>query len=92
MPVAPWKDKLRLESTKIFVEVTDDAREFSQRAGEMRRMDCVDCHNRPAHRFAASPESAVDAGGIHPVLFQETPVRGHVPRDFAKEREDLCFR
>ncbi len=26
-----------------------------------RRMDCVDCHNRPAHRFGASPERAVDA-------------------------------
>jgi hypothetical protein len=31
------------------------------KAGELRRMDCVDCHNRPAHRFAASPERAVDA-------------------------------
>jgi nitrate/TMAO reductase-like tetraheme cytochrome c subunit len=28
--------------------------------GELRRMDCVDCHNRPAHRFANSPERAVD--------------------------------
>jgi hypothetical protein len=26
-----------------------------------RRMDCLDCHNRPAHRFAASPEREVDA-------------------------------
>jgi hypothetical protein len=26
-----------------------------------RRMDCLDCHNRPAHRFGASPERAVDA-------------------------------
>ena len=26
-----------------------------------RRMDCLDCHNRPAHRFASSPERAVDA-------------------------------
>lgn len=24
MPVAPWKDKLRIDSTKVFVEVTDD--------------------------------------------------------------------
>jgi NapC/NirT cytochrome c family, N-terminal region len=30
-------------------------------AGERRRMDCMDCHNRPAHRFFASPERAVDA-------------------------------
>ncbi|HSC27758.1 MAG TPA: NapC/NirT family cytochrome c [Vicinamibacterales bacterium] len=28
--------------------------------GERRRMDCVDCHNRPSHPFSASPERAVD--------------------------------
>jgi NapC/NirT cytochrome c family protein len=28
---------------------------------ERRRMDCMDCHNRPSHRFFASPERAVDA-------------------------------
>ena len=26
-----------------------------------RRMDCLDCHNRPAHTFAYTPERAVDA-------------------------------
>ena len=30
-------------------------------SGPTRVMDCTDCHNRPAHRFAASPERAVDA-------------------------------
>ena len=25
-----------------------------------RRMDCLDCHSRPAHRFGATPERAVD--------------------------------
>ena len=25
-----------------------------------RRMDCLDCHNRPAHRFSVSPEREVD--------------------------------
>jgi nitrate/TMAO reductase-like tetraheme cytochrome c subunit len=29
--------------------------------GERRVMDCVDCHNRPSHTFAASAERAVDA-------------------------------
>jgi nitrate/TMAO reductase-like tetraheme cytochrome c subunit len=29
-------------------------------AGEPRRMDCVDCHNRPTHDFFATPERAVD--------------------------------
>jgi len=29
-------------------------------AGERRTMDCMDCHNRPAHTFEPSPERAVD--------------------------------
>jgi len=41
-------------------------------AGESRRMDCVDCHNRPTHTFAATPERAVDgaifAGAIPATL------------------------
>jgi hypothetical protein len=28
--------------------------------GEHRRMDCMDCHNRPSHQIAATPERAVD--------------------------------
>jgi NapC/NirT cytochrome c family protein len=38
----------------------------SRPAGELRRMDCLDCHTRPAHTFSASAESTVDraiAGG-----------------------------
>jgi hypothetical protein len=30
-------------------------------AGERRQMDCVDCHNRPTHAMAATPERAVNA-------------------------------
>lgn len=32
---------------------------FSGKA--LRPMVCIDCHNRPAHRFGSSPERAVDA-------------------------------
>ncbi|MBI3048007.1 MAG: NapC/NirT family cytochrome c [Acidobacteria bacterium] len=39
---------------------------------ERRRMDCMDCHNRPAHPFALSAERAVDSaiaiGEIAPTL------------------------
>lgn len=39
-------------------------------AGERRDMDCLDCHNRPAHTFEPSPERAVD-----------TAISlGHIPR------------
>jgi hypothetical protein len=27
---------------------------------EVRRMDCIDCHNRPAHNFLPTPERAID--------------------------------
>jgi len=27
---------------------------------ERRRMDCIDCHSRPSHKFAATPERAVN--------------------------------
>ena len=38
--------------------------------GERRRMDCMDCHSRPSHQIAATPERAVD----------EMIVRGGIPR------------
>ncbi len=40
-------------------------------AGEHRLMDCMDCHNRPAHTFDSGPERAVDAA----------IARGQIPRD-----------
>ena len=30
-------------------------------AGERRRMDCMDCHSRPAHAFFGTPQRAIDA-------------------------------
>ena len=38
--------------------------------GERRRMDCMDCHNRPSHPMAATPERAVN----------ELIARGDIPR------------
>lgn len=40
-------------------------------AGPVRVMDCLDCHNRPSHRFetpAAAVDQAILAGGIDPTL------------------------
>ena len=37
--------------------------------GELRQMDCIDCHNQPAHRFEFTPQRAVDnamAAGLLP--------------------------
>ncbi len=33
----------------------------SRPAGELHRMDCIDCHNRPAHTFSVSADRSVDA-------------------------------
>jgi hypothetical protein len=40
---------------------TEDVTDAAIAEGDRRRMDCVDCHNRPTHAFAATPERAVDA-------------------------------
>ena len=46
--------------------------------GEHRRLDCMDCHNRPSHSFSASPERAVD-GAI---------ARGEIPRTLPFARRE----
>lgn len=43
--------------TEFRVESADAA---ALAGGRRHRMDCVDCHNRPSHTFAASAERAVD--------------------------------
>lgn len=57
--------------TIVYVEVADRNGTRAFRAegvtdaqlarGERRTMDCMDCHNRPSHRFDSTPERAVDA-------------------------------
>jgi len=39
----------------------DGANQSDLRTRPLHRMDCLDCHNRPAHTFAASAEREVDA-------------------------------
>jgi hypothetical protein len=41
--------------------VTDGETPEQLAKGERRRMDCMDCHNRPAHTMAATAERAVNA-------------------------------
>jgi hypothetical protein len=41
--------------------------------GTRRRMDCIDCHNRPAHTFHPTPERAVDAAIAQGRLPRELP-------------------
>ena len=47
---------------------------LEQVAGKPRvRMDCMDCHNRPAHTFFFTPERAVDAAIAQGRLAKELP-------------------
>ena len=57
--VIPWvrvKDRSGLVREYVADGVTPD----QIAKGERRRMDCVDCHNRPAHQMAQTPERAVN--------------------------------
>jgi hypothetical protein len=53
---------------KVTEFVVPGTTEEELKKGDLRTMDCVDCHNRPSHRFADSAERAVDTalqlGGI----------------------------
>jgi hypothetical protein len=46
--------------------------------GERRTMDCLDCHNRPAHTFEPTPERAVDVA----------IASGHVPQTLPFARRE----
>ena len=41
--------------------------------GERRTMDCMDCHNRPSHRFDSTPEEAVDDALAHGGIVRTLP-------------------
>ena len=43
--------------------------------GERRRMDCMDCHNRPGHPFSATPERAVDGALARGEISRDATVR-----------------
>ncbi len=57
--VIPWvRMKDRFGTVREFVAEGVTAEQLAK--GERRRMDCMDCHNRPSHPMAATPERAVN--------------------------------
>jgi hypothetical protein len=57
--VIPWvRVKDRTGAVREFV--ADGVTPDQLARGERRRMDCMDCHNRPAHPMAPTPERAVN--------------------------------
>ena len=59
-------------------EYAVDGAKPEQLQGERRSMDCMDCHNRPAHTFEPSPERAVDVAIAN----------GHLPRTLPFARKE----
>jgi nitrate/TMAO reductase-like tetraheme cytochrome c subunit len=53
--------------------VSDAATPEQIAAGTRRRMDCMDCHNRPAHTFQFTPERAVDTAIAQRRIPRELP-------------------
>ena len=63
----PWV-KLTDRNGTVTEFVVDGVTPEQLATGERRTMDCLDCHNRPAHTFEPSPERAVDnamAAGLY---------------------------
>ena len=58
--------------------VADGATDAQIAAGTRRRMDCLDCHNRPAHTMFFTPERAVDTAIAN----------GRIPRGLAFVRRE----
>jgi len=67
-----------------YIRVRDDGgnvREFTAEgatsaqiaAGTRRQMDCLDCHNRPAHTFTFTPQRAVDRAIAEGDISRELP-------------------
>jgi len=71
----PWVRYTNLDSreVKIFRDKGQPSANGAIPAGEMRTMDCIDCHNRPSHLYRAPAQfinTAITAGRI-PVALPE---------------------
>ena len=71
--------RLRDRSGTVREYVVDGLTPETLAAGERRRMDCMDCHNRPAHTFDFTPERAVD----------NALAQGRVPRELPFVRREV---
>lgn len=70
--------RLRKRDGTIREYVVDGTTPEQLAAGERRRMDCLDCHNRPAHTFAPTPERAVN----------DAIAQGRIPRELPFVRRE----
>ncbi len=68
-----WVKVTRADGSAVEYEDSANPIGESERAGlEVRTMDCLDCHNRPAHRFPA-PSDSVDEALASGLISREIP-------------------
>jgi hypothetical protein len=67
--VIPWV-RVKDPNGNVREYVADGTKPEDLAKGERRRMDCMDCHNRPSHPMASTPERAIN----------ELMARGDVPK------------
>lgn len=70
--------RLRDRAGNVREYVVDGTTPEQVAAGERRRMDCMDCHNRPAHTFTATRERAID----------NAIAQGRIPRELPFVRRE----
>ena len=75
--VIPWvRVKDRFGSVREYVVEGVTPEQLAK--GEKRTMDCMDCHNRPSHAIAATPERAIN----------ELIARGDIPKSLPFVRRE----
>jgi hypothetical protein len=70
--VIPWVRSKRPDGTVVVYKSTEvSVSDSALAAGMTRRMDCIDCHNRPSHIYRPPKflvDQELDRGGIDPTL------------------------
>jgi nitrate/TMAO reductase-like tetraheme cytochrome c subunit len=79
----------RYEKDKLVAEYVPPG--APQKAVAVRTMDCIDCHNRPAHAFDFTPQDAINralfAGALDPKVPYLAAVSAAVLADTSQPRE-----
>ncbi len=68
----PWVQLRKSDGTVVAFTV-EGTTPGALSAGERRRMDCVDCHNRPSHIFAPTAEKAVNGAIASGAIGKDLP-------------------
>jgi hypothetical protein len=90
----PWVRVTRPDgSSTVFQDTEKPLTEEQIRTAEMRRMDCVDCHNRPSHKYN-SPDFLVDRAIVTGQIAQTIPgIKGVAVEALAGEYDnDMAAR